>query len=311
MSLPLSFSRVYAALKRLMPPASFLGRSYSQDDASDVMKELASTAVAAGTVADAFELVLDELFPTTTTRLIDRWETGTGNASRPSDMIEKRRGRVLATLRRANGPQLAKLASALSELLACTAAELVFIEQTRANIEAALTHDSGVIASALPNAAPAAPQFCVTKYWPDVVDDLGVRVFIAVDVFHGVQATLTHPDGTTWNFAPPTASGWCETRTIFKGKPAGGTWKLSVYDAAGGVTLTEWKLLVSNATDSAQIYRFYVVRDADLAGVPDLLEAQRHFNRYAHGHNKKTVAERMTVVVDDAHSLCDRDPVGV
>jgi hypothetical protein len=311
MSLPSSFARVYAALKRLMPPASFLGRSYSQDDDSDVMKELASSAVAAGTVADAFELVLDELFPTTTTQLIGRWENGTGVPSRPTDAIEKRRARVLATLRRANGPQLAKLAATLATLLDCTADQIIFLEQLRATIEAALTVDSGVIARVLPNAMPATPQFCVAKYWPDVVDDLGVRVFIAVDVFHAVQVRLTHPDGTQWSFAPPTASGWCETRTIFKGKPAGGAWKLSVYDAAGGVTLTQWKLLVSNATDSAQIYSFYIVRDANLGGAPDLAEAQRQFNRYAHGHNKKTVAERTACFVQDEHSLCEREPVGV
>jgi hypothetical protein len=304
MSAPASLVRVVAALVRNSPPWP----STAPD--TDVGRELGSIGLAIAMLADQVDAVLDELFPDTTNRLIDRWEAVARVPSRPDDLITTRRARVLAVLRRVNGPQPARLAAALAPLLSVDPSAVVFLEQLRANIDAALTMTTGPITALLPTAAPGA-RFVLGSPWPGNVDDFGARVYLAVDTFVAPVVTLTHGDGTSWTFTPRSNAVFTHNRTGFLGHAAAGPWAVSVYDPAGGVHATEVRIEISNDVDSGQIYNFFVIRDPGLPGTADIAEAQRQFTRLALANMNAIVAERSAFVVDDPHSVVDRDPVGV
>lgn len=306
MSAPTTLAKVKAALKRHVPPiAGWLS------DTSSLGKERDTAAFVMARVNDAVEGIFAESFPDTTTNLIERWEKVARVASRPADTLTQRRNRVLSVLRRVNGPDLVRLAATLSQVLDATAAQITFGEQLRATIEAALTLTTGVIAQVLPAVAPGY-EVKLGKAWPGVVDEMGVRIYLALSAVGVVSATLWNPACTkSWAFVPSSVGRWYENKTTFLGDDAGGDWKLLIYDTSGTVTLTEFRLLVSNDVDSSQIYKFYAFRDYALGGAPDVVEAQRQFNRYALAHMKAFVAERTHAVMDDIHTRLDREPMGV
>lgn len=301
MSAPTTLAKVKAAFLRHLP-SFFSGK---------LLLEAGSFSVALARANDYVEAIYAELFPDTVTATsIDRWEFVTRVPTRSADDIATRRARVLGKVRRVNGPQLARLDATLASILAVTPGTVAFIETMRSTIEAALTEFSGGLATPLPTTAPGA-VFTMGKPYPGVIDDTGVRIYLAFSPEAAPSATLTHPDGTAWTFTPNAAAKWYETRSIFLGKAAAGTWTLAVYDASGIGVLSEWRFLASNNIDSGQIYNFYVYRDPTLAGTPDIVEANSQFARYALGHMKTAVAQRTSFIVDDSMSLADREPVGI
>lgn len=302
MSLPASFARVLAMLKRISPPWP------STDDDTSVGAELGSIAVAVGMATDPLDGVLDEVFPDTTTQLLPRWEAVTRIPSRTGDSLDVRRARVLAVLRRTSGPRLDQLAKMLSGPLGIDADDMIFVEGMRSFIEDALIQDTGGINVGL-SATPSV--FSLGKPWPGVVDDAGVSVWLDLDPLDGQQVTVTAPNGTSWTFTPTVTQDWTRNRTTFTGIPAGGTWTVSIVDALGGTVLSQLKLLVSNDVDSGQIYNFFVLRDPSLPGVADMTEAQRLFHRTALANMRSFIIETMAFTVGDSHSLVGRDPVGV
>lgn len=303
MSLPASYARVLALLKRISP-------SWPSTDADkSVGKELGSIAVAIGMAADAVDAVMDEVFPDTTTVLLPRWEAITRVAARTSDSLATRRGRVMSVLRRLSGPRLLQLESVLVESLATDAGNLVWVEPLRSMIEEALTETTGAIALAVPTVAPG-QSIVISKPWPGVVDDFGVKVYILMTGVGTTVATLTSPAGTVWTIPVTSADGWYQTRTAFTGEVAGGTWTLNIRDSSAP-TLAEARLMVSNSIDSAQIYNFFLFRDPALAGTADLIESQRLFKRTALGNMRAFIVETLAFTVGDSHSLVGRDPVGV
>jgi hypothetical protein len=120
--------------------------------------------------------------------------------------------------------------------------------------------------------------------------------------------TLRSPSGTTWTVH---AQGFYNNRVDFLGEPAGGEWLLTVSDTTGTPHLTEFTLLVSNDVDSRQIYNFYALYPYPHGGTPDLVEAQRQFQRTALAHLRPLVTQRTTCIVDDPQSLVGVNPVGV
>jgi hypothetical protein len=305
MSLPSSFARILAVLKRLSPAWP------STDPDKSVGKELGSIAVALGMAADIMDAILDELFPDTTTLLIDRWEKITRNPVRVGDDITTRRARVLATLRRLSGPRIAQLESALAPVLDTDVSNLFWVEQERSFIEEPLTETTGVVALAVPATAPPL-TVKLGKPYPGVVDDFGVKVYLDLSSVGTSVATLTSPSGTVWTI-PVTSSGWYQTREVFTGEPAGingGLWTLSIYDSSAP-TLNEFQLLVSNNVDSGRIYQFFVLRDPGLPGTADLIAAQRLFKRMALGNMRAFVVETLAFKTGDTYSRLGRDPLGV
>lgn len=301
MSLPAAFDRVLALLKRISPSWPSL------DSDKSTGQEMGSIAVVLGMAADAVDAVIDEIFPDTTTFLIDRWEKITRVATRVGDDMDVRRARVMSVLRRVSGPRIAQLEKVLASLLDLDVSDMVWVEQERSFIEDALTETTGAVALAVPTTAPNLTVL-IGKPWPGVVDDFGVKVYLDLSSVGTTVATLTSPSGTAWTI-PVTASGWYQTRTVFEGEKAGGNWKLSIRDSSAP-TLNEYRLLVSNAVDSGQIYNFFVLRDPGLAGSPDLVEAQRQFRHMALGNMRAFVVETMAFTHGDQHSLHGRDPLG-
>lgn len=302
MSPPLSLATVLAMMRRISPEWP------STEPDTDVGKELGSIATALAVAKDVVDALVDELFPDTTTFLLDRWEKATGVATILSDSLATRRARVLAVLRRINGPRISQLEQMLSGPLALDPSDMVWVEPLRSMIEEALTETTGTVALAVPTTAPGL-TVTLGKPWPGVVDDTGVQVYIAMSGIGVSVATLTHPDGTTWTIPVTASTGWYWDRSTFTGKPAGGRWKLTIRDSSAP-TLTEFRLLVSNNVDSGQIYNFFVLRDPSLPGSPDLVEAQRLFQQTALGHNRAFVVETLAFTLGDPHSLMGRDPMG-
>jgi hypothetical protein len=302
MSLPLSFAQVKAVLKRLHPDWP------STDDTTSVGKELGSIAVALGMVKDLVDGLIDEIFPDTTTYLIERWEKITRVASVPSDPIATRRARVLAVLRRINGPRISQLEQMLAPVLDTAVSNLVWVEQLRGFIEEGLTQTTGAVSMAVPTTAPGL-TVALGKPWPGIVDDTGVSVYIAMTGIGTTVATLTSPKGTVWTIPVTAAIGWYFTRSLFVGELAGGRWTLTIRDSSAP-TLTEARLLVSNNVDSGQISHFYVLRHPSLPGAPDLVEAQRLLHKTALANMRAFVVETLAFTVGDSHSLVGRDPVG-
>lgn len=297
MSLPASFTRVLALLKRISPSWPSLEPDKSTG------KEMGSIAVALAMAADAVDAVVDEIFPDTTTFLIDRWEKITKNPIRTSDDLPTRRSRVMSVLRRISGPRLAQLEKMLAPLLALDVSDIIWVEPLRSMIEEALTETTGIVSLATPT------TITFSKLWPGVVDDAGVQVYLAMTGIGDTAATLTSPSGTVWTIPSGSTTGWYFTRDKFTGEPAGGTWTLSIIFSAVP-PLTEARLLVSNNVDSGQIYNFYALRDPSLSGTADLIEAQRLFRKTALGNMRAFVIETLAFTVGDPHSLCGRDPIG-
>jgi hypothetical protein len=302
MSAPASYARVLAALKRISPSWP------STDTTKSVGKELGTIATAIGMAADRIDSVLDEIFPDTTTEEIERWERITRVPVRIGDDLATRRTRILSVLRRVSGPRIEQLEKMLSGPLDLDPEDMIWIEPLRSFIEEALTETTGIVALSVPSSDP--PLIVqLGKPWPGIVDDAGVQVYIAMSSVGTAVATLTSPSGTTWTIPVDATTGWYFTRTEFTDEAAGGQWTLKITDN-GSPTLTEFRLLVSNDVDSAQIYNFFVLRDPGLSGTADLVEAQRLFHRTALGNMRAFVIETLAFTVGDSHSLVGRDPVG-
>ncbi len=297
---PSSYDRVLAALKRLSPPWPFT------DDDTSVGKELGSIATAIGTATDPLDDALDEIFPDTTTQLIDRWEQITRVPTRTSDAIATRRTRVLSVLRRMSGARLDQLERVLAGPLDCETTDIIWVEQLRQFIDDALTNTlTGTWAM-----SASARTFSLGLPWPGEVDDTGVGVYIAISAVGTPTITLTSPEGTTWAVPVDATTGWYYNRDDFNGERAGGRWILSAANASA-VNITEMRLRVSNDVDAAQIYNFFAYADPTVVTDPDITEAQRLFHRTAHGHMNAHVIQSLAFTVDDEYSLVDRDPVGV
>lgn len=298
-----AFATVLAMVKRISPPWP------STDDDTDVGKELGTIATVLAVAKDLVDALIDELLPDTTTFLIERWEKITRVATIPSDPIATRRARVLAVLRRINGPRISQLEQMLAPILDLAVSDMVWVEQLRSDIEERMTQTTGVVALAVPAAVPGR-IIIFEQNRPGVVDDTGVLIYIALSSVGATVATLSGPDGTSWAIPVNATVGWYFTRSVFTGKAAAGRWYLQILDSSAS-TLTEARLLVSNNVDSGAIYNFFVLRDPALPGSPDLIQAQRLFHRTALGHMNAHVIETQLALCDDAHSLADRDPLGV
>lgn len=301
MTAPASLSRIKAALRRISP----VWPSTATD--TSVGKELDSIATAIGTAADPLDDALDEVFPDTTDQLIDRWEAVTRVPTRTTDALATRRTRVLSVFRRLSGPRLDQLEAMLAGPLDLNTDDILFVEPLRQFIEDALT-----VTDTTDYALTSTPTYVqLGRPWPGVVDDTGVTIYLERNNAVGTpDFTLTSPAGTVWVIPFSGTSGTYSTRTDFLGEAAGGRWTLTASTAGAATSLIETHLLVSNDIDAAQIYNFFALRDADLAGTPDITEAQRLFHRTALGHMNAHVIERLEHIVDDTHSKCDREPVG-
>ena len=110
--------------------------------------------------------------------------------------------------------------------LACDPNDMVWVEPMRQFIDEALTQTTGPVSLPVPAALPSL-TVQLGKPWPGVVDDTGVQVYIAMSGKGTTVATLTGPDGTSWIIPVSAATGWYFTRSVFTGKPAGGTWTLN------------------------------------------------------------------------------------
>lgn len=60
-----------------------------------------------------------------------------------------------------------------------------------------------------------------------------------------------------------------------------------------------------------EIYRFFVYRDPGLPGTADIAAAQALLDSIEHSYTKGHVIQSLSFLCDDAHSLCDRDRLGV
>ncbi len=293
-----ALTRIQAALRRISPPWP----STAVD--TSVGKELDSIAAAIAATAEPLDLALDEVFPDTTSQLLDRWEYITRNPVRTTDSDAVRQARVLAVLQRTAGPRIAQLSAMLAGPLDCDENDLVFIEGMRNFITTALTI---VNATTYSLGASDLTVPLGTPPWPGLVDDTGVRIRVKLGAFYTPDIRLVHKSGAEWSIPVDTDDAWYETRTVFTGLAADGRWKVVAADPAV-VDLERIELMVSNDVDSAQIYNFFVYRDPDIAGDPDYREAERLFHRTAHGHNNAHVIQSMGFVVGE--SVVNREPVG-
>ena len=297
--------RMKAAFRRLSP--SFP----NVDPDTDAGKELDSMAAGLAVAAEPVDSALDEVMPDTTSDLLERWERIVRRPSRLGDSDAVRQGRIAGVLRRTRGPGLAALRAMLTEAFDLTEDEILFIEPSRQQIEDAISVE-------IPwrDAQTGANLIEIYRPWPGAVDDFGVQLEIESDGSNFSSFKLISPKGTEWDLGNIELEyGWggeyirFRATELFEGEPAAGTWKIQ-FTRVGSAVGIWFKLLVSNTVDSASIFNFYAVRDADLAGEPDIAEGQRLFERTAHGHNYSTVVERMSLVHDDDHSLHDREPHG-
>jgi hypothetical protein len=302
MSAAASYARILAALKRISPAWP------STDDDKAVGKELGSIAAVLAAVADRVDGVLDEIFPDTTTELIERWEGITKNPVRPSDDDDTRRARILSVLRRVSGPRIEQLEKMLEGPLDLASSDMVWVEGDRFSVDEMLTETTGIVAYAVPTTSPGL-KVQLGEPWPGVVDDTGVKVYIDVSAIGTTVATLTSPSGTVWTIPVTATTGWYFTRTVFTGELAGGLWTLEIKDSTAPA-LNEFRLLVSNDVDASRIYQFFVLRDPGLAGTADLVQAQKLLRRTALGNMKARVVETLAFKTGDPYSLTGRDPLG-
>lgn len=310
MPAPSSYARVLALLERLSP----VWPSTATDKL--VGKELGVIATALGHATDVLDTLMDETFPDTTDQLIARWEKVCRIPVRSADSLAVRRSRVLSVLRRTSGPRLEQLRGMLAGPFDLTEDEILFIEPARAQIEDVLRIElSNTYAL-----TSASTPIRISRPWPGLVDSFGVKIEIECtggpSAANEIAIIVQSPSGTQWNLGDIAANGFDGTRqsfrdaSTFEGETAGGTWTIFASAPVGSCSIVFLSLLVSNDVDAASIYHFYAVRDADLAGDPDITEAQRLFQRTAHGHNKSLVAERLALVHGDDHSLHGREPHG-
>lgn len=308
MPAPTSYARVLALLERLSP----VWPSTATDKL--VGKELGVIATALGHAADVLDTLLDETFPDTTDQLITRWEKVCRVPSRPADSLAVRRARVLAVLRRTSGPRLEQLGKMLEGPFDLDENDIVFVETTRQMIEEAIRYEFTVpftLAVGTHNLLAARP-------WPGLVDSFGVQLTIASNG-DNFTVTITSPSGTSWPlFGGDSLSVWgydgsemsYRNAVDFEGEPAGGTWTITIVRAGSSLDIETLQLLVSNTIDSAQIYRFFALRDYSLAGSPDITEGERLFRRTALGHMESHAIWRLEAVCDDDYTRCDREPCG-
>lgn len=307
------FDRVLAALRRLQP----LG-FYSDDDASGVVHELRAIARALASPAERIDTLLATFLPDRADELLDRWEGLVGLVTRASDQLGARQARVVGRLRRSRGYTHSRIAAVTAPSLGLTPEQLVYLETDRAAVEAAMTDGENVGALAIPLGAMAGIARQLGRPWPGKVDFSGVRVRLVMTDASTVLLTvkLTHRDGTAWTIWAPHDQGMWGDRTfttsVFLGKAALGPWTLSITntDGAHSPALVQWSLLVSNDVDAAQIFHWHLQRDPALGGAADLVEAQRLVRNTAAAHYLGEVCERAAFIVDDTHSVVDRDPVG-
>lgn len=311
---PASLARVYAALCRLQPPGA-----YSEDDDSLSRRELSAIAWPLGRAVDYWESLLPGLL-LEDEQLLDRWESLLRVGLHPGDQLAARVARLLPTLRRRLTYSRARLAAVLAPLLGVSSASLQWIEVMRSEIEAAMTDRKVFGTSGSAVTAAASPGFVAVmdKPWPSEVDDFGVALTIKVTTADPSDITIRviHSSGVTW-IAHNGGSSSLNLVTIFArseflGLPARGPWRVEVdtTGAHGAATVTECALLVSNDSDSAQIYTSYCLRDVGLGVTTDVAPAQRMIERAGIAHVLARVVERDGVLCDDAHSLTDREPVG-
>lgn len=303
MTAPSSLARVYAAAKRLMPR----GLAAWEDDASAVLRELATVAWTMARATDRVEAMFDELFPDSATETLDRWERLFGIAVRPADSIETRQTRLIATMGRVAGNTLDQLSLLLAPLLGIDASQMQWVEVLRTQIDAALTETTGAIADAV---TTSGVTYVMGRPWPGVVDGLGISVYLNLSGLNGQQVTVTHPDGTAWTFAPSSANGWTSNRVLFAGKPAAGRWKVSVRASLVASVLSEARLMVSNDVDAAQIYSLRLFADPAVAMTPDLSESMRVLKKTAVAHVLSLVTQQRAIFFDTPLGRHDRDPVG-
>lgn len=299
MTLPASSSRVRALLRRLSPVWP------STDPDTSVGKELDTTADTLALVADPLDGALDEVFPDTTTQLASRWEKIAKLVTREDVDIATRRIAIQSVLRRVNGPRIDQLGPMLAGPFDLDVNDIVFMEQLRSTIETALTVTDSTSRTITTTPTP----IYFSTPWPGLVDDLGVKVTTVASAHVSCLMTITSPSGKSHGVGF-FGSTTFEIRDFFTGEPAAGTWTFAISTDSGTVTLSSLSVRVSNDVDSAQIYTFFALRDAALAGSPNIAQAQQLFAHTAMGHNVSLVIERAECIVDDPHSLCDREPVG-
>jgi len=316
MPLPLSHDRVLEALRRLQPPAL-----YSRDPSSDVQRELHVVAVPLASIADHIETLLGGYLPSEASgEILGRWEEALRLPRRPLDDLAMRRGRVVSTLRRPGGYTLARLAQLLAPTLGITPVEVQFREGVWAEIQATLTLTDLPPTLPIPQGGSGISRLLGAP-WPGRIDWTGVRVELTLGnvLSKDVTASLRHPDGTVWTFAPNVDTGaqfgslavLISAPHPFQGKPSAGAWTLNVIAATAGATLNRWTLRVSDDVVALEIFKWFVTRPPELSGTsPDVPSAQRLIDLSGPAHRRAFAGERTPARCDDPYSLCDRDPIG-
>jgi len=67
----------------------------------------------------------------------------------------------------------------------------------------------------------------------------------------------------------------------------------------------------ASVNDPREIYRFFVYRNPAAPGTYDLVAAQALIDEMSPAHTRGYVIESINLLCDDAHSLCDRDLLGI
>ncbi len=297
-----TFDRLLAMLRRLSPPWP------STEEDTNVGRELGSIASALTLAADRLDDIWEELFPDSASETLARWEYITRTPVRSADEDATRQARILSVLRREAGTRTDQLAAMLATVLDIDADDIEFDEQLRSEIEDGLLYDTGAISVTVPSVGSVELEY--HSRLPSTVDDFGVKVWL--EMTDGLSTwKLISPAGTEWDLEDLDGE-WQQDRETFRGETASGIWRLRGTGLSlGANTITLLKLLISDDTDSRQIYNFYAFRDPLIAGTPNLAEAQRLFHRTALGHMRSFITQSESFIVDDEFSLVDRDPVGV
>jgi hypothetical protein len=285
-------------------------------DAHGVADEAALMGTLLGRVVDRVDALEDELWPDGATADIERWERNWRVPVRPADDAAKRRARLLSVIGRIPGSTPAQVRQLLASAFDLAEEDVLLLEMLRSEVEKAMTaREEFGGASGLFLASGESLIWHVPAAWPGTVDDVGVALTLDYETESFLVATVTHADGTSWvepsylnQFRAPATR---RKRGVFSGRRAAGGWTVRL-DNVGGDDAIVWavELMVSNDEDSRQIYHVYAVRDPNLAGTPDLVEAHRLFATTVHAHSRRYVCERTTIRCDEPRSLCDRDVIG-
>lgn len=315
MPAPTALDRIYLGLKRLQPPVVL-----SDEDDSIALREMKAYAYPLARAADYWDSLLPDLF-LDTDGLAGRWETLLKLGIHASDALADRAARIEAIMRRRLRYTRDGLASILAPLLGVAASQLSWIEMLRAAIDASLTF-SQVFTAPLPLDLTHTFSGWIDVPWPGLVDDTGVALKVTLTAADStdISISLKHASGAAW-FAWPAWAGGSFTgapgvtlrdRQVFTELPARGPWLLSVSSNGvhGAASFADFSLTVSNDVDARQIYRGYLLRDIGLGVATDISAAQALLERTGIGHTRAVVVERNQVLCDDAHALCDREPIG-